>query len=132
MKMASLLLLCALTAEGLCIVRRCISRSPQSDSGCNAITKTLVRRFAAVLVYLVLMGFAVVSLMSYIHDMARFRDVAVQVGMSVMTERSGHVPSEVKWSECIKWIRLAPSNGECANGCACILLKREPFGVFVR
>ena len=54
------------------------------------------------------------------------------IGLSVMTEKMGHAPLEVHWSECKGSVRVMPSNGECTNECACIQLMRDPFGVYVR
>ena len=131
MKMATCLLLCALIIEGLCIARYGVFRLSRARSGKNPFKERTIQCFAVV-VNLAFMGLAIMVLMSYIHNRIRFRDTAVLIGLSVMTEKMGCTPLEVRWSEYKGGGRVMPSNGQCTNECACIQLTREPFGVYVR
>lgn len=125
MKTSSCLLLCTLLIEGLCIVRYCIFRLSTSNGGRSV---SVGRRCFAAIVNLVFMGFTIMVLMSYIHDRVKFRDSAVLIGLSVMTEKLGYTPLEVHWSESMGGVKVVPSN---TNECICIQLMREPFGVYV-
>jgi len=130
-KMATCLLLCALITEGLCVARYCVFRLSRARSGRNPFGERTIKCLA-VGVNLAFMGLAIMTLMSYIRNKVEFRDTAVLIGLSVMTEKMGHAPLEVHWSECKGSVRVMPSNGECTNECACIQLMRDPFGVYVR
>lgn len=131
MRMSVLLLLCALMFEGWFVVRHFVFRRCSNKAGCRNGGYRIVKGLV-VMINLAYTGFVVMAARNCICNKVRFRDAAVLVGMSVLTEKLGHLPSEAKWFEQGGGIRIRPSGDVSTNECACVQLVANPFGVYVR
>lgn len=129
MNIAILLLLSALMLEGWAVIRYFAVRVRLSPS---CILNNGILFYVGIFFNLAFMCFVIMSTLVYIRNRERFRDAALSVSCSVMTERLGCAPSRLRWCWSGGGIRVVSYDEARAGESCSVQVVERPFHIYVR